>query len=204
MSLEVFRGHFVGKCSEGFNPETDLQRVAVVNQTTMLAEETTEVAGVLRDALIERYGEQDIGHHFADTNDTLCYATNWNQNATKALLDAEPDLAVIVGGYNSSNTAHLVEICEQVMPSFLISCADELQTAHSIRHFDIRRKEMVETEDWLPGELPARIAITSGASCPDVLMNDVFAKIIGFYGYGPDDVATGFEGLALHEPTVPA
>jgi 4-hydroxy-3-methylbut-2-en-1-yl diphosphate reductase len=204
MSLEAFRGHFSSKWSDGFAPEIDLQRVAVVNQTTMLAEETTEVAGVLRDALRERYGEGNLAHHFADTNDTLCYATNWNQNATKALLDAEPDIAVIVGGYNSSNTAHLVEICEQVMPSFLISSADELLSAESIRHFDIHRRTCVETEQWLPMDLPVRLAITSGASCPDVLMNDVFAKIAGFYGYGADDIATGLSRLALYEPAVPA
>ncbi|MDA0335221.1 MAG: 4-hydroxy-3-methylbut-2-enyl diphosphate reductase [bacterium] len=202
MSPELFRGLFSGKWSEGFDPETDLQRVAVVNQTTMLAEETTEVAAVLRDALLERYGADDLGHHFADTNDTLCYATNWNQNATKALLDAEPDLAVIVGGYNSSNTAHLVEICEQVMPSFLISAADELHSADCIRHFDIHRRQYIETRDWLPQNLPVRIALTSGASCPDVLMNDVLGRIAGFYGYGPEEVALGLDRLALHEPAV--
>ena len=158
----------------------------------------------MRDALRERDGEGNLAHHFADTNDTLCYATNWNQNATKALLDAEPDIAVIVGGYNSSNTAHLVEICEQVMPSFLISSADELLSAESIRHFDIHRRTCVETEQWLPMDLPVRLAITSGASCPDVLMNDVFAKIAGFYGYGADDIATGLSRLALYEPAVPA
>lgn len=202
MSLETFTGHFSDKWSAGFDPEADLRRVAVVNQTTMLAEETTEVAGVLREALQTRYGADDLGHHFADTNDTLCYATNWNQNATKALLDAEPDLAVIVGGYNSSNTAHLVEICEQVMPSFLIDSADALLSAERIRHFDIHSKSPVESTSWLPEKLPTRIAITSGASCPDVVMNDVFTRIAAFYGYGADEIVAGLDALRLHEPAV--
>lgn len=200
MSLEDFHEHFSGKWSEGFDPETDLQRVAVVNQTTMLAEETKQVAGILRDALSSRFGESDLAHYFADTNDTLCYATNWNQNATKALLDAEPDLAVIVGGYNSSNTSHLVEICAQVMPSFLISSADELLSRQRIRHFDLHKKESVESQNWLPEQMPVRIAITSGASCPDVLMNAVFERIADFCGYDAQDIAVGLDRLALHEP----
>lgn len=199
MSNEAFRERFSDKCSSGFDPETDLQRIAVVNQTTMLAEETQEVARILREALLERFGDDDPGHHFADTNDTLCYATNWNQNATKALLDARPHLAVVVGGYNSSNTSHLVEICEQVTPSFLISSADELLSADRIRHFDIHRKECVETENWLPREVPTRIVITSGASCPDVLMNAVFERIAGYYGYGPEVIASSLECLAVYE-----
>jgi 4-hydroxy-3-methylbut-2-enyl diphosphate reductase len=203
LSLEDFSREFASKWSAGFDPAADLQRVAVVNQTTMLAEETKEVARLIREALVERFGEADVDYHFADTNDTLCYATNWNQNATKALLDAKPDLAVIVGGYNSSNTSHLVEICEQVMPSYLISSADELLSKEQIRHFDIHRGELVDSSGWLPAQLPVRIAITSGASCPDVVMNSVFERIAGFYGYGPEDVAAGLDHLALHEP-VPA
>jgi 4-hydroxy-3-methylbut-2-enyl diphosphate reductase len=195
-----FREAFEGKWSEGFDPERDLARVAVVNQTTMLAEETKEVATILRDAMAERYGSEALDHHFADTADTLCYATNWNQNATRALLDSEPDLAVIVGGYNSSNTSHLVEICERVMPSYLIGSAADLLSRERIRHYDIHRKEVVETGMWLPEELPARLVITSGASCPDVLMDDVVQRIAGYYGYDGDDIRAGLRNLALHEP----
>jgi len=154
--LEEFRAQFAAKWSAGFEPEKDLERIAVVNQTTMLAEETQEVAGILRQAMRQRYGEADLGYHFADTNDTLCYATNWNQNATKALLEAAPDLAVIVGGYNSSNTSHLVEICSQVIPSYLIENSGELLSPQQLAHFDIHRRERVFTEGWLP-QLPARI-----------------------------------------------
>ncbi|MEC8932495.1 MAG: 4-hydroxy-3-methylbut-2-enyl diphosphate reductase [Candidatus Latescibacterota bacterium] len=199
-SQDAFVAEFGGKWSQGFDPATDLDRVAVVNQTTMLAEETQQVAGILREAMRDRFGEDHIDEHFADTNDTLCYATNWNQNATKALLDAEPDVAVIVGGYNSSNTAHLVEICETVMPSFLINSAEELLSPDQIRHFDLEAKTTTVADAWRP-QLPTRLAVTSGASCPDVLMNSVVEKIASFYGYDQGDIMAGLSSLSLHEPT---
>ena len=201
LSAEEFAADFSEKWSEGFDPEGDLERVAVVNQTTMLAEETKDVASTIRGAMLRKYGEEDLEYHFADTNDTLCYATNWNQNATKSLLDAQPDLAVIVGGYNSSNTSHLVEICSQVMPSYLISSSDELMSADEIRHFDLHSKELTVSTPWLPEKLPVRLAITSGASCPDVLLNAVVVKIAGFFGYGPGDIDKGLQQLSLVGPT---
>jgi 4-hydroxy-3-methylbut-2-enyl diphosphate reductase len=142
-----------------------------------------------------------LEYHFADTNDTLCYATNQNQDATKILLHARPDLAVIVGGYNSSNTSHLVEICSEVMPSYLVASAAELLSRTRIRHFDIHAKELATTDNWLPEVLPARIAITSGASCPDVLMNQVIEKIAGFYGYGTAEIEAGLGHLDLFDDT---
>lgn len=197
LSLDEFAAQFGEKWSEGFDPQRDLERLAVVNQTTMLAEETREVSAIMRRAMVRRYGEAGLDQHFADTNDTLCYATNWNQNATKALLDAEPHLAVVVGGYNSSNTSHLVEICSEVMPSYLISGAAELVSADSIRHFDIEERELTVSEGWLPPERPLRIAITSGASCPDVVMNAVVERIAGFCGQGPEQIEAGLERLAV-------
>ena len=197
MSLERFREQFDGKWSHGFDPEADLTRVAVVNQTTMLAEETREVAVIIRSAMEKRYGKENLEYHFADTNDTLCYATNQNQNATKNVLDAGADLAVIVGGYNSSNTSHLVEICSQVMPSYLIANSDELFSNRRLRHFDIDTKEIIESEDWLPTGSRIRIVVTSGASCPDVLMNEVVVKIAGFYGYGAEEIERGMDNLSL-------
>ena len=197
MALADFERQFVGMTSEHFDPERDLQRVAVVNQTTMLAEETKQVTETLREAMRHRYGEENLDYHCADTNDTLCYATNQNQNATRALLRSSADLALIVGGYNSSNTAHLVEICSEVMPSFLIATSDEILSQHSIRHFDIQAKQMAESQNWLPGELPARLIITSGASCPDILMNQVLQKVADFYGYSEAEIAEA--NLSLFE-----
>ncbi len=197
MALADFERQFVGMTSEHFDPERDLQRVAVVNQTTMLADETKQVTETLREAMRHRYGEENLDYHCADTNDTLCYATNQNQNATRALLRSSADLALIVGGYNSSNTAHLVEICSEVMPSFLIATSDEILSQHSIRHFDIQAKQMAESQNWLPGELPARLIITSGASCPDILMNQVLQKVADFYGYSEAEIAEA--NLSLFE-----
>ncbi len=197
LKLEDFRETFDGKSSADFDPERDLERVAVVNQTTMLAEETREVASIVRAAMVEKYGDENLEYHFADTNDTLCYATNQNQNATKSVLDAGADVAVIVGGYNSSNTSHLVEICSQVMPSYLIASSAELLSNRRLRHFDIETKEVVETEGWLPQDPSTRIVVTSGASCPDVLMNEVVEKIAGFYGYGREAIEQGLKNLSL-------
>lgn len=199
MSVEAFRIEFAGKWSEGFDPERDLARVAVVNQTTMLAAETQRVAQILSAAMERRYGSDDIEYHCADTNDTLCYATNQNQNATHALLRSAADLALIVGGYNSSNTSHLVEICSQVMPSYLIANSDELVSAQQIRHFDIDRKEIVSDEGWLPQQRPLRMVVTSGASCPDVLMNRVIERVVELCGYGRADVESGLNALRLFE-----
>ena len=199
MDLEQFREQFEGKWSEGFDPERDLERVAVVNQTTMLAEETQEVTEILRAAMRGRYGEEDLDHHCADTNDTLCYATNQNQNATRSLLRSGAALAVIVGGYNSSNTAHLVEICSEMMPSYLIANHTEMLSRGEIRHFDIHAKKPVVGNDWLPEELPVRLVVTSGASCPDVLMNQVIERIAGFFGYGAAEIQAGLKELSLFE-----
>ena len=198
-SLEEFSQDFSGKWSAGFDPVEDLRRVAVVNQTTMLAEQTREVARIIRDALIARYGDANIEHHFADTSDTLCYATNWNQNATQGLLEASPDVAVVVGGYNSSNTSHIVEICSEKLPSYLICGAEELLSQERIRHFDVAARSLVETEGWLP-ELPLTLAVTSGASCPDTLMNDVIEKVAGFCGYGAAEIEAGLAELSMCSP----
>lgn len=202
MGVAQFKEEFAGKWSEGFDPERDLQRVAVVNQTTMLAAETQQVTDLLRAAMKTRYGGEKLDYHCADTNDTLCYATNQNQNATHALLQSKADLALIVGGYNSSNTAHLMEICSEVMPSYLIANSAELLSDKVIRSFDIESKETANTENWLPAQLPVRMVITSGASCPDILMNQVIDKIAGFYGYSAIDIEVGLRHLSLFEEMV--
>ena len=188
MPLADFKRTFADKCSAGFDPQKDLERVAVVNQTTMLAEETQEVTAILRRAMRQRYGAENLDYHCADTNDTLCYATHQNQNATRTLLSSGADLALIVGGYNSSNTSHLVELCLQSMPSFLIANSDEILSAQRIRHFDIHAKKVIENEGWLPRPLPVRLVITSGASCPDILMNQVVEKVAGLCGYGAREI----------------
>jgi len=179
---DFFYERFANKHSEGFDPETDLRRLGVVNQTTMLATETQAIADHLRQALVDRYGEADIQEHFADTSDTLCYATNENQNATLRLIEDGGDLGIVVGGYNSSNTSHLVELCEHNMPTYFIRGASKFESPAEIRHFDLHTKSVVTTDDWFPtDDTPVDVVLTSGASCPDALLDEVIRKIVAWF-----------------------
>ncbi len=176
-----FAEHFADRASEGFDPERDLARIGVVNQTTMLASETQAIAEYLKEVMVERYGPDAVGTHFADTSDTLCYATNENQNATLALIESGADLALIVGGYNSSNTSHLVELCERAMPTYFIQSADEMVSPTHIRHFDFGAKTLLETDGWLPAQRPFDVVLTAGASCPDALLEEVIAQLVAWH-----------------------
>ena len=179
---DFFYDYFEDKYSEDFDPERDLRKLGVVNQTTMLAEETAAIADLMRDAMMERYGEAHVEERFADTSDTLCYATNENQNATKALIEDGADLGVVVGGYNSSNTSHLVELCEEHMPTYFIRDASEFDAPSEIHHFDVHAKEEVATKNWFPAEdTPVDVLLTSGASCPDALLDEVVRKILSWF-----------------------
>ena len=177
----VFFEHFGHKCSEGFDPDRDLQRIGIVNQTTMLATETRRIAKILRGALADRYGEENIRKHYADTSDTLCYATNENQNATNVLVEQEADLALVVGGYNSSNTSHIVELCLERMPTYFIKDADEIRSESLIRHYNLETKKAALTTDWLPDNRPLGVALTSGASCPDAIVDAVLLRVLSFF-----------------------
>lgn len=173
-----FYKDFQGRYSSGFNLEKDLDRMGVVNQTTMLATETQAIAEYLKGIMIRKFGEADIRRHFADTRDTLCYATNDNQQATYALLESGADLAIVVGGYNSSNTSHLVELCEEKLPTYFISSASEIDDNGGIRHFDIHREQMDYTPDFLPVKDKVRLILTSGASCPDSQVEEVLQRLL--------------------------
>ncbi|UII24323.1 4-hydroxy-3-methylbut-2-enyl diphosphate reductase [Fulvivirga ligni] len=180
ISKEEFYQLFEGKYSEGFDPEIHFNRVGVVNQTTMLATETQEIADYIKNVMVELYGD-DHKDHFADTRDTLCYATNDNQDATYGLLEQDADLALIVGGYNSSNTSHIVELCERKFPSYFINSASEIKSEKEIRHFNYSKKELLTTENWLPNQEPVKVILTSGASCPDTLVDEVMLKVLSFF-----------------------
>ncbi|HYE95265.1 MAG TPA: 4-hydroxy-3-methylbut-2-enyl diphosphate reductase [Rubricoccaceae bacterium] len=177
-----FYARFADRFSEGFDPARDLTRIGVVNQTTMLATETAAIAARLRDAIVARYGEGDVDAHFADTADTLCYATKENQDATQALIADGADLALVVGGYNSSNTSHLVELCEAAMPTYFVADAAKLVSPDEIHHFDWHAKEERITRGWLPSGLgrPLDILLTAGASCPDALLDEVIRRVLGW------------------------
>ncbi len=180
-SKEQFAIDFKGRYSENLALEKDLQRVGVINQTTMLASETQEIADYFKTVMLEKYGTVDIANHFADTRDTLCYATNENQDATYGLLETEADLAIVVGGYNSSNTSHLVELCERKFHTYFISSEKEITDKNTINHFDYPNKKHLTSTDFLPNKTPVRIILTSGASCPDSVIEGVIHKINSFY-----------------------
>lgn len=182
LPLERFSEDFDGRYSANFDPAEHLTRMGVVNQTTMLAEETREISTMVRDALAMKFGEDQIGNHYADTRDTLCYATSENQRAMKGLLQEQADLAVIVGGYNSSNTSHLVELCEGTLPAFYVKDADEILSAEEICHLDLTTKQVVTTRGWLPTTREkVHILISAGASCPDAMVESVISKISSLY-----------------------
>lgn len=179
---EHFSNDFAGRFSANFDPAQHLSRMGVVNQTTMLAEETREISALVRDALAVRFGEATIGEHYADTRDTLCYATSENQRAMKELLTESADLAVIVGGYNSSNTSHLVELCDGKLPAYYVKDADEIVSKDEIRHLQLSSKEVVVTRGWLPEKQDKiHVLISAGASCPDAMVEAVISKISSLY-----------------------
>jgi 4-hydroxy-3-methylbut-2-enyl diphosphate reductase len=179
--IEQFEKDFAGKFSSGFNPGEHLSRLGVVNQTTMLAEETREISGLMKEALVDRFGADRVGDHYADTRDTLCYATSENQGAMKGLLQDEADLAIVVGGYNSSNTSHLVELCEGKLPVYYVKDAGEIVSAEEIRHLTLSQKEVVTTKGWLPRKQPVHILISAGASCPDAMVEAVIGRVASLY-----------------------
>jgi 4-hydroxy-3-methylbut-2-enyl diphosphate reductase len=207
---EKFYTEFAGQYSEGFKIETDLQRIGVVNQTTMLASDTQAIAELLKATMIQKYNltQSNVEERFADTRDTLCYATNDNQGAVYALLDTPADLAIVLGGYNSSNTSHLVELCEVKLPTYFIKSADEIISSKEIRHYKMHRKEETTTLSYLPEKKPVKILITSGASCPDAMVEGVIKKIAGFFKCNKtiDDLTKEFVNISdeLLEAPIPA
>jgi 4-hydroxy-3-methylbut-2-enyl diphosphate reductase len=181
LSKEEFNTLFRERISARFDATLDLERIGVINQTTMLATETQEISDFFKNVMKEKYGALKIQEHFADTRDTLCYATNENQEATFGLLRQNADLAIVVGGYNSSNTSHIVELCENQLPTYFISGPEEIISSASIRHFNYKEHQTVETEGFLPNTEKLKIVLTSGASCPDSVVDAILQKILSFY-----------------------
>lgn len=179
--VEDFYTVFEGRYSPGFDAGRDLQKVGVINQTTMLASETHEIAEFFRQTMIDKYGAGEVRAHFADTRDTLCYATNDNQQSTHQLLGISADLAIVVGGYNSSNTSHIVDLCATRFPSYFINGPAEIMDAHTIRHFDYHQKQIKTTSAFLPAHTPVDIVLTSGASCPDSTVEAVMDRLLEFF-----------------------
>lgn len=181
--LSGFYEEFKGQYSAGFDAEKDLQRIGVVNQTTMLASDTQAIADFLKKVMMEKYHltADNVDEHFADTRDTLCYATLENQQAVSAMLETEADLAIVVGGYNSSNTSHLVELCEEKLPTYFINNEKNIRSAGEILHFNFHQKKEILSAGFLPSKDPVKILLTSGASCPDALVEAVINRLVSFY-----------------------
>jgi 4-hydroxy-3-methylbut-2-enyl diphosphate reductase len=180
-SQAQFDQEFREKYSKGFDIKKHFERVGVINQTTMLASETQQIADYLKSVMAQKYSNEPIEKHFADTRDTLCYATNENQDATYGLLDCDADLAIVAGGYNSSNTSHLVELLSRKFPTYFIESAGEIQDRYTIHHYNYPLKKRQTTVSFLPDKTPLRIIITGGASCPDSVLEGIITRINGFF-----------------------
>ncbi len=175
----AFLKRFEGKTSEHFDPSLHLQRIGVANQTTMLRSETEAIQSHLRDAIAERdKGDTTNFRYF----DTICGATQDRQDSLFHLLSEPLDLLIVVGGYNSSNTTHLVEIGIQKLPTWFIRNADCLTSEKELRHFDIHSKREITSTDWLPDQPELTIGITAGASCPNNLIEETIRRVLTLRG----------------------
>jgi len=183
-----FFKEFKNQYSDGFDPIRDLRRIGLVNQTTMLASDTQAIADFLKQTMIDifKLEENTVGEYFADTRDTLCYATNDNQTAVIELLQTGADLAIVVGGYNSSNTSHLVELCEKKLPTYFINGQEKIISAKDILHYDLQDRTEVLSTGYLPEHRPVKILLTSGASCPDAMVESIIRKLSAYF---PDAVS---------------
>ncbi len=182
IDLATFNKTFANRYSAGFNPANDLTKIGVVNQTTQLATDTQAISDYLRGIILEKYGTDSIENHFADTRDTLCYATNDNQSAVIGLLKTAADIAIVMGGKNSSNSSHLVELCEQKLPTYFIDDASKIVSDHEIISNNWKNKETFKVENYLPKKEVIRILMTSGASCPDTVVESSIRKIASYFG----------------------
>lgn len=173
---------FDGALSPGFDPARDLQRVGMANQTTMLARETLQLQAILRDAFVARYGELEAAARVR-LADTVCSATQHRQDALRELLDEPLDLLLVVGGYNSANTTHLVELARaRNMPAYHIEGVQCMASLQTLRQWDLASQREVSTSDWWPACNPARIAVAAGASTPDVRIGEVVLRIAELAG----------------------
>ena len=180
-TVAEFYHFFKGKYSENFDPTVNLDKIGVINQTTMLATETQAISNFLKEVMQNKFGAENSKQHMADTRDTLCYATNENQDATYGLLKTKADLALVVGGYNSSNTSHLVELCEEKLPTYYICNEGEILSSEEIKHFDFENKKVLTTTNFLPQKKVIDVILTSGASCPDTVVENVLEKILSYF-----------------------
>ena len=175
-----FLNKFKGAFSPGFDPDIHLQAIGVANQTTMLRGETEEVQHRLRAAMEKKYGQAELEKHFRFF-DTICGATQDRQDALEKLLAQPLDLLLVIGGYNSSNTSHLAEMGEAMLPTYFIKNAAKMVSDEVILHYNQHQHKEVETHKWLPaGQIT--VGITAGASCPNNLIEDAIRRLFELRG----------------------
>ena len=177
---DAFMTRFANAMSPGFDPHRDLRHIGLANQTTMLMSESLAIGEMLKTSMIDRFGADDLTRHF-QAFDTICSATQDRQDAVVHLLAAQTvDLMIVIGGYNSSNTANLARMCAASRPTFHIADPECLVSASDIRHRAVGSKDEITTSGWLPAEGPVVIGLTSGASTPDNLVGAAVAKLEAF------------------------
>jgi 4-hydroxy-3-methylbut-2-enyl diphosphate reductase len=172
---EEFLAKFSKAYSAGFDPDQDLQRVGIANQTTMLKGETEQIGKMLEHTMMQKYGPAELNQHFQNFN-TICDATQERQDAMLELVEENVDLIIVIGGFNSSNTTQLQQIAfDRGIPSYHIDCGERIQSINNIEHRQLTG-ELVIAENWLPaGEI--KVGVTSGASTPDKVVEDIIEKI---------------------------
>jgi 4-hydroxy-3-methylbut-2-enyl diphosphate reductase len=181
----AFMTRFAEAVSPGFDPDLDLVRIGCANQTTMLMSESLEIGEMFRAAMVERYGQNDLTHHFR-AFDTICSATQERQDAVVALLDAHRlDLMLVVGGYNSSNTCNLARICAARVPTFHIADPESVVSADEVRHRPVGAPSTAArveeaSRGWLPASGPVTIGLTAGASTPNNIVGEVIERLERF------------------------
>lgn len=173
---EEFLAKFSLACSVGFDPDVDLTRIGVANQTTMLKSETEQIGKLLERTMMQKYSPVNLNEHFQSFN-TICDATQERQDAIFGLVNQKLDLILVIGGFNSSNTSHLQEIAEEYnMPSYHIDCMERIKSKTHIEHRQLDGDLNVK-QNWLPsGEVI--IGITSGASTPDKVVEDIIKVLV--------------------------
>ena len=172
---DEFMTQFSHACSQGFDPDIDLEKIGIANQTTMLKGETEEIGKLFERTMLKKYGPLALNQHFLSFN-TICDATQERQDAMFGLVDQPLDLMVVIGGYNSSNTTHLQEIAvERGIPSYHIDGPGRIGPGNRIEHKRLHA-ELILTEPWLP-EGPISVGVTSGASTPDKAVEDAIERI---------------------------